>query len=481
MTRPLHPVTAARGLWLLPAVLSVLSLSACERGGGGGHAGHDDHGPPGESSDIVALTSEQLTAAKVEVAAAGPEAVEERLSLTAVVRANLDAQAHITPKVPGLVRAIRKHLGERVEAGEVVCELESTELGQAVSRYLEARAMVQAARGILEQETALLERKVEVAQTILDREGRLKEQEITTLRPFYEAERALAETQLERQSRLLELRSALQQREIARHTAEEQLHILGMEQEEIERLAEERDHSHGHYRLRAPRAGVIVARDVTENEFVGTDDKLFLVQDLSRVWVMASAYEKDLRHIARGQTAVVRLDAFPGVELRGEVTFIQYEVGRVSRAAEVRVELPNEPLPGWREQFPLRPGMFGKVEVVLSARQARVVIPEQAVVHEGERDFVFVRLPQTAPAPHEDEEGHGHEEEGHGHEEEGHDEGSAAARVRFQRRAVELGVHSGDRVEVLRGLEPGDDVVTGGAFSLKSLARQGELGGGHSH
>ena len=104
-------------------------------------------------------------------------------------------------------------------------------------------------------------------------------------------------------------------------------------------------------------------------------------------------------------------------------------------------------------------------------------ISERAVVHEGERNFVFVRLPQAPPGPQESGK-HGHEEEGHGH---GHGEGSAAERVRFQRRAVELGVRSGARVEILRGLAPGDQVVTGGAFSLKSLARQGELGGGHSH
>ena len=464
------------------ALLTVLGLVACERGGEG-HDGHDGHGhgPPGASSDVVALTSEQLAAAGVEVEAAGPGPVEERIVLTAVVRPDLDAQAHITPRVPGLVRAIHKHLGERVQAGEVVCELESTELGQAVSRYLEARALAEAARSILEQEAELLERKVEVAQTIFDREARLKEQEITTLRPYYEAERALAEARLERQSRLLELRADLQQREIALHTAEEQLHIVGMESDEIERLAEQREHSHGRYQLRAPRDGVVVARDVTVNEFVGTDDKLFLIQDLGRVWVIASAYEKDLRHLAVGQPALVRLDAFPGVALAGEVTFIQFEIGRVSRAVEVRVELPNRPLPGWKEPFPLRPGMFGQVEVVLSARTAPVVIPERAVVHEGERDFVFVRLPaQTGPV-HQEHADEGHTDEGHTDEGDAGPGRDAAPRVRFQRRAVELGARSGERVEVLRGIEPGEQVVTGGTFGLKSLARQGELGGGHTH
>jgi len=448
----------SRSAPLLAAVAAT--LVACERGADE-HAGHD-HGPPGESSDTVALTPEQLESAGIAVASAGPGRVERRLPLTAVVRPDLDAQAHITPKVPGLVRTIHKHLGEQVAAGDLVAEVESVELGQAVSRYLEAVAIADAAGETLAQERELLDRKVEVAETIYAREAELKEQEITTLRPSYEAERALSAARLERRSRLLALQASLRQREIALETAGEQLHILGLNEAGVAALRDEaRDgHRHGRYPIHAPRAGVIVERDVTENEFVDTDDKLFLVQDLREVWVVAAAYEADLRHLRRGQPAVVRLDAFPEVALRGEVTFIQYEVGRTSRAAEVRVELPNSGVPGWEEPFPLRPGMFGKVEVVLEEREAAVVIPEAAVVHEGERDFVFVRL-----GDHDDHDDHD----------------DAGPPARFARRAVELGVLSGDDVEVLSGLEPGDAVVTAGAFTLESLARQGELGGGHSH
>lgn len=456
------------------ALLAALTLAACDRGREHGHDPHQ-HGPPGASSDVVALTPEQLAAAGVEVVAAGPGRVGEALTLTAVVRPNVDAQAHITPRVPGLVRAIHKHLGDRVEAGEVVAELESTELGLAVSRYLEAQALAGAAREILERERELLDRKVEVAQTIYEREAALKEQEITTLRPFYEAERALSEARLERQSRLLELQAALRQREIAHETAEEQLHILGLDDDAVAKLGEgaQDGHRHGRYPLHSPRAGVVVERDVTENEFVATDDKLFVVQDLSRVWVVAAAYEQDLRHLRRGQPAVVRLDAFPDVALSGQVTFIDYEVGQASRAAEVRVELPNEGVPGWAEPFPLRPGMFGEVEVAIATREAAVLLPEHAIVHEGERSFVFVRLEGGAP-PGEHEGEHDEHDEHAGQPPE-------RPRVRFERREVQLGVAGREGVEVLRGVKPGEQVVIRGAFTLKSLARRGELGGGHSH
>jgi len=509
-------------------LFTTLILSGCDGGGGGdGHAGHDDHGPPGASSNEVALASEQVKAAGIQTQVAGPAVVTERLRLTAVVHENLDTQAHVTPKVPGLVRRIRKQLGDTVEAGEILCDLESTELGQAASTYMEAHASLEAARRMLALETSLLERGVQVAQTIFDREEKLKDKEISTLRPYYEAEKALAEAKLSRDSRVLTLSGEVNQRRIQLHTAEERLRILGLSSEDLQGLDKDEEHGHGRYTLRAPRAGVIVARDVTENEYVETSSKLFLIQDLSRVWVVASVYERDLRRVQRGQRAEVQLEAFPGVTLKGQVTFLNYRLDPTSRACEVRVELPNTAIAGWKEPFPLRPGLFGRVELILAEQEAAVTVPERAIVHEGERTYVFVAL-DAPEAGHDDHEGHdksegshddheGHDksegshddhkghgktasshddhgktEGGHddhkskeakgGHDDHaGHDDHDAGPKKRFVRREVVIGARGADLVEIKSGLKAGDQVVVKGTFTLKSAARQGELGGGHTH
>ena len=150
------------GIALAPLLLTTL-LTGCEQGGSsGGHDGHD-HGPPGASSDEVSLTAGQVKAAGIKTAAVGSGLVTERLRLTAVVQENLDTQAHLTPKVPGLVRSVRKHLGDQVKKGDVLCELESTVLGEATSVYMEGRAMLASTRGVLEQETALLTSSVTLA------------------------------------------------------------------------------------------------------------------------------------------------------------------------------------------------------------------------------------------------------------------------------------------------------------------------------
>ena len=102
-----HTRAVRAGITIAPLLLTSI-LAGCERSGAsGGHDGHD-HGPPGASSDEVSLTADQVKAAAVKTAVVGPGTVTERLRLTAVVQESLDAQAHLTPNVPGLVRSWRR-------------------------------------------------------------------------------------------------------------------------------------------------------------------------------------------------------------------------------------------------------------------------------------------------------------------------------------------------------------------------------------
>tara|TARA_R110002072_G_scaffold28296_6_gene91070 strand:- start:1800 stop:3326 length:1527 start_codon:yes stop_codon:yes gene_type:complete len=506
-----NPTSCLRAGSALGILFMAGLLVGCDGGSTKVHEGHDDHGPPGASGDEVSLSAEQVQAAGIRTAVVGSGTVSQRLRLTAVVQENLDAQAHLTPKVPGLVRSVRKQLGDRVSKGEVLCELESTVLGEATSVYMEGRATLAATKERLKQEAAMLGKSVQLAEQIFARESRLKEQAITTMRPFYEAEKALAVARLDKDRRLMELRAELKQQEIKLHTAEERLRILGLSAEDLRKLDADEEHGHGRYPLRAPRSGIVVARDLTENEYVDTSSKLFLIQDLSRVWVIASVYEGDLARVRRGQTALVKLEAFQGVTLRGQVRLLDYRVDPTSRACKVRIELPNEPVPGWEEAFPLRPGMFGTVELVVSEKQAAITVPEEAIVHEGERNYVFVALDAEEKGDH-GEKGHddhgdkshddhgdkGHDDHGDkghddhddkshdDHDDKGHDDhddkGQATGpRQRFVRRAVEIGARGQASVEITKGLKVGEQVVVAGTFTLKSTARQGELGGGHSH
>ena len=414
---------------------------------------HDDHEEAGDSheeDEHVTLTPAQVEAAGIRTETAGTGRIESLLELSAAVDVDLDAQAHVNPRIRGLVRRVHVALGQSVSLGDPLCTIDSVELGRAVGEYLADHSTLAATLDVLERERALLQSNLELARQVFERERDLAEREITTLTARYEAERALQEAELRHDSRLLELEARLARERIELAAAERELEILGLSHDEVVALPTVADTAHeplGTYIIRAPRDGVIVARDVTESEYVDADMRLFLIQDLGTVWVQAAVYEQDLSRIAIGAPAHVHLDAFPGSSFEGVVDFINYRIDAATRSTTLRIELPNEPVDDWPEALPLRPGMYGRVGIVTGVAEAAISVPESALVHEADGEHVFVAVEPGV----------------------------------FEPREVRLGVTSHDRVEVLDGLAPGDQVVVAGTFALKSAARAGELGGGHDH
>ena len=455
------------------ALLTILGTTALILPGCNRTAGQDDQQsdkPPEEDEHetVVHLDSKQLAAAQIESLMAGPGIIEEILRLAARVASNENTVTHINPRVEGIVRAIHKGLGDRVKLGEPLAELESVELGFLASDYLKAHATLAAAEETLAKAQELFKKRLEtleevfdgeidVASKIFDREKELQEKGISTLRPFLEADKALQQARLakkretttllaERDTRLLELEVALRQGRIAQTAARYRLQVLGLSDKELLALPSAKGR-YGRIVIRAPRDGVVVARHITESEHVDTNTTLFEIHDLSVVWILASAYEKDLTMLRCGQKVIVQLDALPGVVLTGNLDFIDYRIAMSTRAVTIRIELENRPIESWPEEFPLRPGMFGSVDVVTNTRTGRVVIPESAIVHEGEKHYVFIKK----------------------------DAGT------FHREAVTIREGARGLVEIIKGVNPGDEVVVKGSFVLKSIARSGDLGEGHGH
>lgn len=458
--------------------LALLLLQGCSPGEDE-HEGHDhgaepagahveDDGHEGEEGHIE-LTEKQFRSAGIEVAPANPGSVSEALTLSGTVAPNADAVLHVTPRIAGQVRIVSKHLGESVEAGELLCVLDSVELGSAVADYLRDREMVAAAEetlgrerelyaGRLEALTTVLEGAIEIQERIFEREKDLQERAVSTMRPMLEADKAfqlaklerdkqLTELRAERDARVLELEVDLRTKRIDLTAATNQVQTLGLGKEDLEGLSESSPLVAGEYRILAPGNGVVVNRHASTGEYVEAGTKLYIIENLSSVWFIASAFEEQLQSIRSGQAAYVSLDAFPGTTLDGEVSFLDYHVDPKSRSVGVRITLDNAQLKSWPEQLPLRPGMFGRVELETVSRQAAIVLPEMALVHEDAGDYVFVQVEPFA----------------------------------FERRDVETKPVAGGMVEVTSGLEPGEMVAISGTFLLKSAERQAELGGGHSH
>jgi Cu(I)/Ag(I) efflux system membrane fusion protein len=168
---------------------------------------------------------------------------------------------------------------------------------------------------------------------------------------------------------------------------------------------------------------------------------LYQISDLSRVWMLADVFEQDLAMVHRGQTATIRIDAYPDKIFNGEVTFIYPTVMPETRTAKVRIELSNN-------EGLLKPAMYGRVEFASSHRKDKVLtVPDSAVLDTGTRRLVLVAL-------------------GEG---------------RFEPRTVKLGMHADGYAEVLGGLAAGDAVVVSANFLIDAESNLGTALGGFGH
>jgi Cu(I)/Ag(I) efflux system membrane fusion protein len=155
-----------------------------------------------------------------------------------------------------------------------------------------------------------------------------------------------------------------------------------------------------------------------------------MIADLSTVWVYADVYENELPWIAAGDPVEMRLAGIPGRTFRGRVAYIYPYAEAKTRTIKVRMVFDN---PG----LLLKPEMFADVSILAQRQVDAVVIPDQAVVRSGEREQVFV---VRGPG-------------------------------KFEPREVELGVSSQGLVQVLKGVEPGEEVVTSSQFLIDSESK----------
>lgn len=184
----------------------------------------------------------------------------------------------------------------------------------------------------------------------------------------------------------------------------------------------------GVLRLRSPLTGRIVESKVKRGETVESSDTLFVVADLSKVWVELAVYERDLPAVREGDEVEVRIPSAGQPPIMGRIAHISELIDHETRSAHVRVEVDNA-------TARLRPGL-SVVGVVHASgpRQSLLVVPRRAVTRVDGKPTVFLEVSEGVVEP----------------------------------RPVELGAEDVDSVAVLSGLEAGDKVVAAGVLALKA-------------
>ena len=217
--------------------------------------------------------------------------------------------------------------------------------------------------------------------------------------------------------------------------AQRRLELWGVSREEVGELEKTRQ-PHKNLILRNPRTGTVLMKNAFEGQRVSPQDELYVVADLSTIWVQARIYEYELPHVVLGQQATVTIPALPGREYAGKVVFIQPTLDEATRTVQVRVELPNQ-------DGEFKPGMFANIEIHHTMGEG-LLVPTAAVIRAGEQDVAF-RVQEAN---------------------------------RFVPVEVKIDtVKFGDRFHVLKGLKAGDRVVTSANFLIDSESRL-RLGGG---
>ena len=210
--------------------------------------------------------------------------------------------------------------------------------------------------------------------------------------------------------------------------AARRLSLWGIDRTQI-RALERRGRSLEYLPILSPISGTIIEKNIVAGSAFKASSKLLRIADLSTVWVEGQVYEADLPWIELGMNAQVILENKPDTPYTGKVTFIEPFLENETRTARVRVELANP-------DGLLRPDQYVHLQLQLNFGE-RIVVPEQSVVFTGENRVVFVDL-------------------GEG---------------RLQAQKIKTGVRNDDFIEVVKGLNYGDVIVTSGNFLIASESK----------
>ena len=334
---------------VLPLVLS-LGAGACSRSLPEPGASPGKEHRPG---DRVTLSPEQAANAGITTVVVRREVPARSLSLTGSIAYDETRTARVAPRVAGRVLRHLADLGARVRAGDVLCVLDSPELGEAQAAYSTRLTEYQVVQRAFERARGLVEAKAISQGEFLEREG-----------SFRKAEAELA-------------------------YAENRLHLFDMSDPEIAALGTAASQGgashHGAVSpelvLRSPIAGVVTRREASPGQMVERLQTLFVVSDLASVWAWLDVFERNLAAVRAGTAVEVTAEAFQGEAFVGRADFVG-EVEPTTRAARVRVRIDNP-----REL--LRPGLFVKGVVRLPEGPAVLLAPQEAVQRVEGREVVF--------------------------------------------------------------------------------------------
>jgi membrane fusion protein, copper/silver efflux system len=182
--------------------------------------------------------------------------------------------------------------------------------------------------------------------------------------------------------------------------------------------------------IHAPADGIVMNIGAREGQYVTPATEIYMIADLSTVWVYADIYEYELPWVKENDSVDMQLAGIPGKVFKGHVAYIYPYAEAKTRTIKVRLVFENT-------ELLLKPEMFAEVTIHASKQLDAVVVPSEAIIRSGTRAQVFV----------------------------------VRGLGKFEPRLVELGLSSNGKVAVLKGLKDGEEVVTSAQFLIDSESK----------
>jgi len=308
----------------------------------------------------------------------------------------------------GRVTKLLARPGDSVTQGQPLFVIEAADTVQAQNDFITAATGLNKARSALD-----------LAQLQHKRAKDLFEGKAVPLKDFQQAEATLIQAQ-----------NDLRSTETALEAARNKLRILGLTDDAISAF-QEKGRINPETTIFAPIAGTVVQRKIGPGQYVnsGASDPVFVIGDLSTVWLTAFVRETEASTVVVGQELTFNLLALPGRTLTGRINYVAAAIDPATRRLMVRATVDNA-------SGQLKPEMFATVTLYAPDDQPSVGVPKQALIYEGDQVRVWVA--------HEDKS--------------------------IELRQIKTGLANGDLVEVHGNLKPGEQIVTKGSLFIDRAA-----------
>lgn len=327
-----------------------------------------------ESPDVNLLKPEHPE--RLQVAVVEMRLVREELKVTGSVAPDVSRSIPVVSLSGGRVAEVRARLGDEVKKGQPLLSITSPDISSAFSDYQKFQV-----------DEVLARKQLARAQLLYDK-GAIAQKD-------------------------LQIAEDIEQKaKVDVSTAADRIRILGADLNHPSPIIE----------ITAPSSGTIVEQNITAGTGVKSLDNtpnLFVIADLSRIWILCDVYENDLAKVHMGDVAEVRLNAYPDKVLNGRVSNIGRVLDANTRTAKVRLELDNA-------SGLMRPNMFASITFTSAGSKRRPVIPSSAILQLHDKNWVFQK----------------------------------AGNGSFRRQEIQTGITLPDgKAEVLGGLSKGDEIA----------------------